>query len=178
MGFAIPINRAMSIERQILSGSTTGPIQQGYPAFLGVTVASSKSGPSTSSSPQQQLKELQSQAQASQSQGFGGLNGNGGASRGSHGCLATDQASAPSSVPDVSSGVLVGGVLCGTPVDQAGMTSGAVITAIDGNAISSPAALTKDLGNYRPGETVSVSWVSKDGQHHTSSMKLAPGPAK
>jgi S1-C subfamily serine protease len=178
-GFAIPINRAMSIAHQIESGSTAGGIQQGYPAFLGVTVASSKSGPSTSSSPQQQLQQLKEQARAGQSQGLGGLPGAGGSSSGgSHGCLSTDQASAPSSVPDVSSGVLVGGVLCGTPVDQAGMTSGAVITAIDGNAITSPASLTKDLGNYRPGETVSVSWVSKDGQHHTSSMKLAPGPAK
>ncbi|HEY3952820.1 MAG TPA: trypsin-like peptidase domain-containing protein [Streptosporangiaceae bacterium] len=177
-GFAIPINRALSIVRQIESGSNTAPIQQGYPAFLGVTVASSKSGPSTSSDPQQQLKQLQQQARASQSQGLGGLNGNGGGGRGSHGCLSTDQASAPSSVPNISSGVLVGGVLCGTPVDQAGMTSGAVITAIDGNAISSPASLTKDLGSYRPGQTVSVTWVSQHGQHHTTSMKLAPGPAK
>ena len=177
MGFAIPINRAMSIVRQIEAGQTTAQIQLGYPAFLGVTVASSKSGPSTSSNPQVQLRQLKSQANAGQSQGFGGLGGNGG-STGSQGCETSDQAAAPSSAPNVSSGVLVGGVLCGTPVDAAGMTPGAVITAIDGHAITSPASLTKGLGSYRPGETVSVSWVAHNGQHHTSSLKLAPGPAK
>jgi S1-C subfamily serine protease len=177
MGFAIPINRAMSIVRQIEAGQATSKIELGYPAFLGVTVASSKSGPSTSSSPQVQLQQLKQQANAGQSQGLGGLGGNGGGtSRG--GCESVDQASAPSSAPNVSSGVLVGGVLCGTPVDVAGMTAGAVITAIDGQAITSPASLTKALTSYRPGESVSVTWVSHGGQHHTTSMKLAPGPAK
>ena len=175
MGFAIPINRAMRIVGEILKGSTSRQIQLGYPAFLGVTVASSKSGPSTSPNPHTQLQQLREQANA-QAQGLGGLGGNGGSS--SHGCLSTDQASAPSSAPDVSSGVLVGGVLCGTPVSQAGMTSGAVITGIDGHAITSPASLTKTLSGYRPGETVSVTWVSHGGQHRTSSLTLAPGPAK
>jgi S1-C subfamily serine protease len=175
MGFAIPINRAMSIVRQIEAGRTTAQIQLGYPAFLGVTVASSKTGPSTSSSPQAQLQQLK-HPPGSQSQGFGGLGGNGGGT--SHGCLSTDQRSVPAKAANVSSGVLVGGVLCGTPVDAAGMTAGSVITAIDGNAITSPASLTKGLSAYRPGETVSVAWVSPNGQHHTSSLKLAPGPAK
>jgi S1-C subfamily serine protease len=176
MGFAIPIDRAMSIVRQIEAGRTTAQIQLGYPAFLGVTVASSKSGPSTSSNPQVQLQQLKAQANASQ-QGLGGIGGNGG-NGGAGACESTDQASAPHSAPNVSSGVLVGGVLCNTPVATAGMTAGAVITAIDGHAITSPASLTKGLSAYRPGDTVSVSWVSHNGQHHTSSMKLAAGPAK
>ncbi len=174
-GFAIPIDRALGIIHQIEARQTSAQIQLGYPAFLGVTVASSKSGPSTSPSPQVQLRQLKAQERAGQ-QGFGGLGGNGGER--SSGCESTDQASAPSSAPNVSSGVLVGGVLCGTPVDQAGMTSGAVITSINGHAITSPASLTQGLSAYHPGETVSVSWVSHGGQHKTTSMKLAAGPAK
>jgi S1-C subfamily serine protease len=169
MGFAIPINRALSIARQIASGKTTAKIQIGLPAFLGVTVASSKSGPSTSTNPQVQLQQLQQPA--------GGLGGLGGGNS-SNGCLATDQAVAPASAANVSSGALIGGVLCNTPGSQAGMTGGSVIIAIGGHAVTSPASLTNVLNNYRPGQTVPVTWVSPSGQHHVSSVKLAPGPAK
>ena len=88
------------------------------------------------------------------------------------------QASVPNRIAPVSSGTLVSGVLCGTPVDPAGMTAGAVITSINGQPIGSPASLTRNLSQYHPGTTVSVQWVSPNGQHHTSSMTLAPGPAK
>jgi S1-C subfamily serine protease len=88
------------------------------------------------------------------------------------------QASVPSRIAPVSSGTLVSGVLCGTPVNQAGITAGAVITSINGQAIGSPASLTQNLSQYHPGSTVSVQWVSPNGQHHTSSLRLAAGPAK
>ncbi|MCU1482657.1 MAG: hypothetical protein JWQ19_3443 [Subtercola sp.] len=43
-GFAIPINSALSIAKQILSGTATDSIVIGYPAFLGIEVGSATSG--------------------------------------------------------------------------------------------------------------------------------------
>jgi S1-C subfamily serine protease len=177
MGFAIPINTALSIATLIDHRQPSSKIQIGLPAFLGVTVASAKSGPSTSSDPRVQRQELRN---ANREGGFGGFGG--GAPSGGGGgssCLSVNaQASVPNRIAPVGSGTLVSGVLCGTPVDQAGMTGGAVITSINGQAIGSPASLTQNLSQYHPGTTVSVQWVSPSGQHHTSSMKLAAGPAK
>jgi S1-C subfamily serine protease len=175
MGFAIPINRALSIARQIAAGNTTsGHIQLGYPAFLGVTVARSGSNPSSSTSLQTQLRELQ---QAASQQGASGLGGLGGSGR-SGGCLSTSQATAPQSAPNVSSGVLIGGVLCSTPVASAGLTTGAVITSIDSQPVTSPAQLTKVLEGYKPNQSITLTWVTTSGQHKTSKMTLISGPAK
>ena len=140
-----------------------------------MTVASAKSGPSTSTDPKQQQQQLRG---AGRQNGFGGFGGapSGGSSSG---CMNLNaQASVPTRIAPVSSGTLVSGVLCGTPVDAAGMTAGAVITSINGQSIGSPASLTQNLTQYHPGTTVSVQWVSPNGQHHTSSLKLAAGPAK
>ena len=179
MGFAIPINTALSIATLIDQGKPSSKVQIGLPAFLGVTVASQKSGPSTSADPKVQQHQLRSANR--QSGGFGGFGGGAPSSGGSssNSCLNINaQTSAPSRIAPVSSGTLVSGVLCGTPVDQVGMTAGAVITSINGQAIASPASLTQNLTQYHPGATISVQWVAPNGQHHTSSLKLAAGPAK
>lgn len=175
MGFAIPINTALSIATLISSKQQSSKIQIGLPAFLGVTVASASSGPSTSADPKVQQHQLRSTGRQNGFGGFGGAPPGGS----SNGCLSVNaQASVPDRIAPVSSGTLVSGVLCGTPVATAGMTAGAVITSINGQAIGSPASLTKNLTQYHPGTMVSVQWVSPNGQHHTSSLKLAPGPAK
>ena len=175
-GFAIPLNTALSIAMLIdHKEQQGGKIQIGLPAFLGVTVASASSGPSTSSDPKQQQHQLRGTGRQNGFGGFGGAPSGGNSS----GCMSLNaQASVPARVAPVSSGTLVSGVLCGTPSDTAGMTPGAVITSINGQPIRSPASLTQNLTQYRPGTTVSVQWVSANGQHHTSSLKLAAGPAK
>ncbi len=43
-GFAIPINKALSIAQQIRKGIETSAIHIGYPAFLGVSVKNSSGG--------------------------------------------------------------------------------------------------------------------------------------
>ncbi|GGF33634.1 S1C family serine protease [Subtercola lobariae] len=43
-GFAIPINTALGIAKQILSGTSSSSIILGYPAFLGIEVGSADSG--------------------------------------------------------------------------------------------------------------------------------------
>jgi S1-C subfamily serine protease len=177
MGFAIPIGKALSIASLISHREQKPNIELGLPPFLGVTVASAKSGPSTKADPRVQRQQLQRAAQ--QQNGFGGFGGGSGGGSG-NGCMSNNtQTSPPSRIAPVSSGTLVGGVLCGTPVNSVGMTAGAVITSINAYAISSPASLTMVLTqHYHPGDTVSVQWVSPNGQHHTSSLTLAAGPAK
>jgi S1-C subfamily serine protease len=175
MGFAIPINTALSIATLISNRQESSKIQIGLPAFLGVTVASASSGPSTSADPRVQQHQLRSTGRQNGFGGFGGAPSGGS----SNTCMSVNaQASVPNRIAPVSSGTLVSGVLCGTPVASAGMTAGAVITSINGQAIGSPASLTKNLTQYHPGTTVSVQWVSPNGQHHTSALKLAAGPAK
>jgi hypothetical protein len=44
--------------------------------------------------------------------------------------------------------------------------------------VSSATQLTGTMGRYGPGDTISVTWVSKNGQRHTSSLTLAHGPIK
>jgi S1-C subfamily serine protease len=57
-----------------------------------------------------------------------------------------------------------------------GMTGGSVITAVNGQPVTSPGQLTSILTRFRPGATISVSWVSPAGRHVTSSLRLAAGP--
>ncbi|HEY2442445.1 MAG TPA: trypsin-like peptidase domain-containing protein [Streptosporangiaceae bacterium] len=178
MGFAIPIDRALSIADHIESGDNSAGIQLGSPAFLGVTVATTggtNSAPSSSPSPATQLHQMQIAANDQQN-GFGGFGGGGTGSP--SGCLTANQLTVPSKIPNVSSGTLIGGVLCNTPVNSAGVTSGSVITGIDGQAITSPQTLTNALTKYHPGETITMTWVAPNGQHHTSSLTLTSGPAK
>jgi S1-C subfamily serine protease len=164
VGFAIPINKALSIAHQIINGQSSSTIKIGASGFIGVDVAPGSAGAATSPQQQQQLQE--------QSLGNGGFGGSGGQS-----CLANSQnAGVPQNIASVSSGTLVLGVLCGTPADTAGITAGDVITAVGGRAVSSPDSLTTILSGYRPGDTVSITWVDVSGQPHTSQVHLIQAP--
>ena len=82
----------------------------------------------------------------------------------------------PSDVAPVSSGTLIDGTICGSPAAAAGMTGGAVITAVNGQAAGSPDDLASILARFHPGDTISVTWVSPAGQRTTSSLHLTAGP--
>jgi S1-C subfamily serine protease len=82
----------------------------------------------------------------------------------------------PSAIAPVSSGVLVAGTICGSPAASAGLTGGAVITAVNGRAVGSPDDLSATLARFHPGDTISVTWVSPSGQHTTSTLHLTAGP--
>ena len=166
VGFAIPINRALSIAHQIINGQSSATVKIGASGFIGVLVPSQKA--STLGNPQQQQQQQQSQ----QAAGGGGLGSPGGQQ-----CLATDQnARVPQTIAPVSSGTLILGSLCNTPAASAGLTAGAVITAVDGHAVTSPNSLSTILQGYRPGVTVSVTWVDTSGGHHVSPMRLLQDP--
>jgi S1-C subfamily serine protease len=169
-GFSIPIDRALSIARQIAAGHASATIQIGQPAFIGIAIASDpqSNAPSSAGSPQAQLGQLQQIARS----GFGnGINSSG------H-CLANETANpVPNSIAPAKSGALIAGVFCHAPAANAGAAAGDVITAVNGHTVTSPASLRTLMRQYHPGSTVSLTWVGLDGQQKTGSIKLAAGPA-
>jgi len=165
-GFAIPIDTALSVARQIAAGHGSNVITIGYPSFVGIFIGSGTSG-----SPQAQAQQQEGQ------NGFGGFPGFGGQSGSPPSCYASNaDLAVPSSIAPVSSGTLVDGTICGSPAAEAGVTGGAVITAVNGKPTASPDSLTALLAKLRPGDTISVSWVSPSGRHATSSLRLLAGP--
>ena len=152
-GFAIPINTALAVARQIAAGQASSTVTIGYPPFLGIFT-----GSGSDSSPQ-----AQAQQQNGSAAGPACYNSNAG---------LTD----PSAIAPVSSGTLVVGTICGSPAAGAGLTGGAVITAVNGQAVGSPDSLSGILARFHPGDTISVAWVSPSGKRTTSSIRLAAGP--
>jgi len=175
-GFAIPIDTALAVVQEIRAGQASSTITIGYPPFMGIYVAQG-----SDSSPQDQANQ-QAQGGGFGGGGFGGGGfgggGFGGSGNGSSGCYTSDGGGipAPSSIAPVSSGTLILGVICGGPAAGAGITSGSVITAINGQAIGSPADLGSVVSKYAPGTTISVTWVNPSGQRTTSSIRLTSGP--
>jgi S1-C subfamily serine protease len=159
LGFAIPINSALAIARQIAAGKPSATVYIGVPGFLGVEVATSDSD-----SPQQQA------ADEGQSSGQG---------RGGSSCLTdNEQASIPRKVAPIAAGALIVGVICDSAAAAAGMVPGDVITAVNGQAITTPGSLTGTTTKYHPNEIVSVLWVSLNGMEHRTRMQLGQGPAR
>jgi S1-C subfamily serine protease len=159
LGFAIPINSALSIARQIAAGQPSATIYIGVPGFLGVEVATSDS----ESPAQQAADEIKA----------GGTRG------GSSACqTGNTQAVVPQKVAPIAAGALIVGVLCDTAADAATMVPGDVITAVNGQVITTPGSLTTITTKYHPNDVVSVLWVSLDGAEHSTRMQLGQGPAR
>ncbi len=129
-GFAIPINTALSVARQIAAGHASSVITVSYPPFLGIFIGSgSSSNPRTQAQQQEQL------------------NGGSGASGSTQGCYSSN---ADLTIPSVSSGTLIDGTICGSPAASAGMTGGAVITAVNGQAVGSPDNFASIMTRFHP----------------------------
>lgn len=160
-GFAIPINDALSVVNQITSGQASATISLGYPPFIGIFL-----GSSNSSNPQIQAQQ--------QEQGQGGF---GFGQQQPQACYTSDaNLPVPTAIAPVSSGALVIGTICNGPAQAGGLTGGDVITAVNGQAVGAPSQLHTAIAKYKPGDTISISWVSTSGQHNTSSVHLTQGP--
>jgi S1-C subfamily serine protease len=157
-GYAIPIDRAVPIARQIAAGRPGPRIQIGLPAFLGVLLPDSNS-----TDPRRQASQELHQT--------GAVSGSG------SGCTSGDTTATPSSIASAGTGALVDGVLCGTPADQAGLFAGDVITSVGGQPVTSPRSLTALVSRFRPGSRVALAWVAPGGSLHTALVVLAAGPA-
>jgi S1-C subfamily serine protease len=157
VGFAIPIDTALSVARRIAAGRASSTVTVGYPPFLGIFIGSGSDG-----SPRAQARQQEQQPSGSS---------------GSPACSTSNAGlAAPAAIAPVGSGALIDGTICGSPAARAGLTSGAVITAIGRQAIGSPASLSRVLARFHPGDTISVTWVSPSGKRATSSLRLTAGP--
>lgn len=160
-GYAIPVNTAMAVERQIAAGHRAPGIAIGVSGFLGVVV------PSTAiSSPRRQAQQEQ------------GIITGGGGSLSPQGCVGTEaESGVPATIAPALSGALVDGVLCGTGAAVAGIRPGDVITAAAGRPVTSPDALTAIMSGSQPGAVVQVTWVAATGTTRTSLIRLEVAPA-
>jgi S1-C subfamily serine protease len=170
-GFAIPVSTALAVARQIAAGHASGLVHIGYPPLLGIFT-----GSGTSADPQVQAQQQQSSGFGDGFGGFGGFNGFGPPSPAPACYTSNTSLAVPASIAPASSGTLVDGTVCGSPAASAGITGGSVITAVNGQPAGSPTHLTSTLARYRPGDTITVTWVSPAGQHATTSIRLAAGP--
>ena len=105
-GFAIPINTALSVARQIAGGHASSTITIGYPPFVGIFI-----GSGSSSSPQAQAQ------QEEQPQGGGGGSGGAGSSPACY--TSNADLTVPSAIAPVNSGTLIVGTICGSPAASA-----------------------------------------------------------
>jgi S1-C subfamily serine protease len=171
-GFAIPIDTALSVARQIAAGHASSAVTIGYPPFIGIfTAGGSQSSPLAQAQAQEQQNGF-----GDGFGGFGGFNGFG-APATAPACYTSNASLAvPSAVAPVAAGTLVDGTVCGSPAAAAGLTGGSVITAVNGTPVTSPDDLTSILARFRPGTTISVTWTSPAGKQTTSSLHLAAGP--
>ena len=151
--YAIPINEALSIAKQIEAQTTSSDVHIGATAFLGVELGSSDSSGSGSGSG--------GGFGSGSGSGFGGFPGFGGQS-GSQGS---------------TSGVAISGTLSGSPAANAGLGQGDTITAVGGQTVSSPEDVAHVLVKYHPGDSISLTWTDQYGQSHTSNLTLTTGPA-
>jgi S1-C subfamily serine protease len=163
LGFAIPINKAMTIARQIIAGKPGQGIRVGAAGFAGVLVPSAPSGgQSTQTSPRMQLQQAEesraphpARAACVQNAAYAGI---------------------PQHIAPAASGALILAALCQTPAAAAGLTAGDVITRVAGQQISSPASLTGVLSHLPSGKKVTIIWVTPSGQVVTRAVTLAQVP--
>jgi len=181
LGYAIPINTALDVAHQIAAGQRSSTVAIGLPGFLGVLVPQSNSSSPQQQAAQQRQQERQQSAQGSGSGGGIGSGGTGPSGAGQHasGCvLDNSDTSVPATIAPVSRGVLVDGVLCGTAAGAAGLVSGDVITSVNGQAVTSPTALTQSVSGLRPGTKVKLDWETVAGDSQTRTVALGAAPAK
>lgn len=73
---------------------------------------------------------------------------------------------------NVSSGALVRSVVPGSPAAGAGITRDSVITSVGGTPVTSIDTLGTAIKAHKPGEKVSISWVTQSGPH-TATLTLS-----
>jgi S1-C subfamily serine protease len=77
-----------------------------------------------------------------------------------------------------SSGALIVSVVSGGAAASAGLVAGDVITAFNGQSVSSPTAITRLVLTKKPGAKIEVAYVDRSGTSHTATVTLTSGPAQ
>jgi S1-C subfamily serine protease len=166
VGFAIPINHAITLARQIIAGQPSSGVRIGSSGFVGVLVPSGPNGTqSTKTNPGAQLRQEEA------NQAFGQ------SSPAPSGCVQSDaNAGVPTRIAPVNSGALVLGALCQTSAANAGIGAGDVITRVNNKAVSSPASLMTILQGIHGGASVKLTWVTPNDQSVTRTVTLSVAP--
>jgi S1-C subfamily serine protease len=164
-GYAIPINTALQIARQIAGGQASATVQVGLPSFMGISVADAASGCPDGSG---------GGGSGSGSGGDGGLGGLGGS-----GSSGGSSGSSGSPGPDgPGPGALVCSVYSGTPAATASLSVGDVITTADGQSVTTADALISITAKLAPGQSLSLGYTDGTGAARTLTLTLIGGPAK
>jgi S1-C subfamily serine protease len=158
-GYAIPINTALEIAKKIARGEASSDIVIGTPGFLGVELATSSSGSSGA-------------GDGYGDPGFGGQGGFGG-----YGGQGDSPYGDGSGTTGSTSGVAVAGVVSGSPAENAGITAGDTITAVDGTTITNDTDLTSALTHTHAGDHETITWTDSSGSSHQATVTLAGGQA-
>jgi S1-C subfamily serine protease len=158
-GYAIPINEATDLAKQIEAGKGSSTVHVGPTAFLGVMIQSSSSGQSPSNG------------------GFGNGNSGVGNSGGSGNSGSGNSGSGSGNSGSGTSGATISSVVSGGAAQKAGLGAGDTITSFDGHSVSSPTDLTKLIVPLHPGDKVPVAWTDSSGQSHTGTVTMGSGPA-
>jgi S1-C subfamily serine protease len=153
--YAIPVDNAESIAKQIEAGQGSSTVHIGATGFLGIETDGSNSGSGSGDS--------------GGFGGFGGGFGGQGDGSGTNGSGTSDGGT--------SDGVTIAGTLSGSAAANAGLTAGDTITSVGGQAVSSTSDIQQALVKYHPGDKISVSWADQSGQSQTATVTLASGPA-
>ena len=172
--YAIPIDKAESIAKQIEAGQGSSTVHIGATAFLGIESdgSSSGSGSGSGSGGSGDGSGFGGQGDGSGFGGFGQGDGSGfGASQPGRRQRHQRQRHR------TSSGVTIAGTLSGSPAASAGLTAGDTITSVGGQAVSSASDIEQTLVKYHPGDKISVNWLDQSGQSQTTTVTLASGPA-
>jgi len=77
---------------------------------------------------------------------------------------------------DGTAGAQLAEVRSGTPAAEAGLQAGDVLTAVDGDAVSSAAALQSAIDARKPGDRVILDYL-RDGAHRTVTVTLGTRPS-
>ena len=185
--FAIPITRASSIAGQIEAGTPLSTVHIGATAFLGVETSPSGAGSFGSNFPG-------FGGGGGNIPGFGGGGGNIPGFGGNGGDIPGFGGSFPGFGGDIGGyiggsggstgggstsggGVAISGVVPGSAAAQAGLTAGDQITSVAGHTVTSSSEIQSVLGNYHPGNKISISWTNQSGQSQTATVTLSAGPA-
>jgi S1-C subfamily serine protease len=155
--YAIPIDNAETIAKQVEAGQGSSTVHIGATAFLGIETDGSNSGSGSGGS--------------GDSGGFGGFGQGDGSGFGGFGDGSGSDGSG------TSNGVTIAGTLSGSAAANAGLTAGDTITSVGGQAVSSTSDIQQALVKYHPGDKISVSWADQSGQSQTATVTLASGPA-
>jgi putative serine protease PepD len=73
-------------------------------------------------------------------------------------------------------GVVIAGVVAGSPAAKAGLSAGEALVAVGGQPTPDPETLATVLARRKPNETVSVVVADQDGRRRTVRLKLAQLP--